>query len=118
MLKKQGAETQILMTKEAHPTSLPNADLYVFSAAAEKFNLQQDMRSFLKNLSGMNGKKYGIMNTHAMKKNRLGKMEKILSKKGMVKVAEVDFQVGKNLTSGNSFIGDWETKLGEFAKKL
>lgn len=106
LLKKKGAETQILMTGEAHPTSLPNADLYVFSAAAEKFNLQQDMRSFLKNLSGMNGKKYGIMNTHAMKKNRLGKMEKILSKKAMIKVAEVDFQVGKNLTSGNAFIGD------------
>ncbi len=118
MLKKKGAETQILMTEEAHPTSLPNADLYVFSAAAEKFNLQQDMRSFLKNLSGMNGKKYGIMNTHAMKKNRLGKMEKILSKKAMIKVAEVDFQVGKNLTSGNAFIGDWESKLEEFAKKL
>jgi len=45
-------------------------------------------------------------------------MEKILSKKDMVKVAEVDFQVGKNLTSGNVFIGDWESKLEEFAKKI
>lgn len=118
LLKKKGGETQIFTTDEAHPTSLPNADVYVFSAAAEKFNLQQNMRAFLKNISGLDGKQYGIMNTHAMNKNRLGKMETLLSKKNMIKIAEVDFQVGKNLSSGNAFIEDWEMKLCEFAKKL
>jgi len=118
MLKKKGAETRVLTTDEANPTSLPNADIYVFSAAAEKFNLQRNMKTFLKNISGIDGKKYGIMNTHAMNKNRLGKMEKLLSKKNMIKVAEVDFQVGKDIASGNAFIGDWETKLEEFANNL
>jgi len=118
MLKKNGGETQIFTVEQANPASLPNADVYVFSAAAEKFTLQQNMRTFMKNISGMDGKKYGIMNTHAMKKSRLAKMEKLLSKKNMVKNAEVDFQVGKDISSGNAFIGNWEAKLEEFAKKL
>ena len=118
MLKKKGAETHILTTDEANPTSLPNADMYVFSAAAEAFNLQQNMKSFMKVISRMDGKKYGIMNTHGMKKNRLAKMEKLLSKKNMVKIAEVDFQIGKDIKSGNAFIDDWKIKLSEFANKL
>ncbi len=118
ILKKNGGETQIFTTEQANPTALPNADVFIFSAAAEKFNLQQNMRKFMKNISGMDGKKYGIMNTHAMKKNRLSKMEKLLSKKNMVKIAEADFQVGKDISSGNAFIGNWKAKLDEFAKKL
>ena len=53
----------------------------------------------MKNLEGMEEKKYGIINTHGMKKNRLNKMEKLLSNKKMVKIAEVDFQVGKDAKS-------------------
>jgi hypothetical protein len=45
-------------------------------------------------------------------------MEKLLSQKNMVKLAEVDFQIGKNMSSGNAFLGDWDAKLDEFAKKL
>jgi len=118
MLKTKGAETQVFSTEQTHPTTLPDADVYIFSAAAEKFTLQQNMRKFMKDLPGMEGKKYGIINTHAMKKNRLGKMEKLLSKKNMVKIAEVDFQIGKNMSSGNAFLGDWQAKLGEFANKI
>jgi len=97
---------------------MPEADLYIFSAAAEAFNLQSNMRTFMKNLEGMSGKKYGIINTHGMDKHRLHKMEKLLSKKNMVKVADVDFKVGKDIKSGNAFIGDWEAKIDEFAEKL
>lgn len=118
MLNKKGAETQIFTTEQANPTTLSNADVYIFSAAAERFTLNENMKRFMKNMSGLDGKKYAIMNTHGMKKNRLPKMEKFLSRKNMVKVAEVDFQVGKNISSGNAFVGDWETKLSEFAEKL
>ena len=117
-LKEKNAETQILNVDEADPTALPEADLYVFSAAAEAFNLQRNMKTFMKNLEGMNGRKYGIINTHGMDKSRLHKMEKLLSKKNMVKVADVDFKIGKDIKSGNAFIGDWEAKLDDFAKKL
>ncbi len=118
MLKMKGADPQIFTTNEADPTSMPPADIYVFSAPAEAFNLQMNMRTFMKRLSGMGGKRYAIMNTHGMKKDRLAKMEKLLSKKNMVKIGAVEFQIGKDIKSGNAFIGDWNTKLGEFAKPL
>jgi flavodoxin len=117
-LKDRNGETQILTTDEADPTALPEADLYVFSAAAEALNLQSNMRMFMKNLEGMNGKKYGIINTHGMVKDRLSKMEKLLSKKNMIKVAGVDFRVGKDGKSGNALKEGWEAKIDEFAKKL
>jgi flavodoxin len=118
ILNKKNAETQILTTDEADPTALPESDLYIFSAATEAFNLQRNMRTLMKNLEGMNGKKYGIINTHGMEKDRLSKMEKLLSKKNMVKVASVDFRVGKDAKSGNAFMDDWERKLDQFAEKL
>jgi flavodoxin len=118
LAKKLEGETRVLTTDEADPGALPEADLYVFSAAAEAFNLQSNMRSFMKKLEGMNGKKYGIINTHGMDKNRLYKMEKLLSKKNMVKVADVDFKVGKDIKSGNALFEGWEAKLDEFAGKL
>jgi len=117
-LKGKKAETQVLTTDEANPTALPEADLYIFSAAAEAFNLQRNMRTFMKNLEGMDGKKFGIINTHGMDKNRLSKMETLLSKKNMVKVADVDFKVGKDIKSGNALMDGWENKIDEFAKKL
>jgi len=117
-LKKKGAETQIFTTDEADPAAMPDADVYVFSAPAEALNLQKNMRTFMKRLSGMDGKKYGIMNTHGMEKNRLSKMEKLLSKKKMVKIAEVDFQIGKDAQSGNGLMENWNVKLDEFAEKL
>lgn len=117
-LNEKKAETHILTTDEANPAALPEADLYIFSAAAEAFNLQKNMRTFMKNLEGMNGKKYGIINTHGMDKNRLSKMEKLLSNKNMVKVASVDFKVGKDIKSGNALIDDWKAKIDDFSKKL
>ena len=117
-LKEKKAETKILTTDEADPSALPEADLYVFSAAVEAFNIQKNMRTFMKNLEGMNGKKYGIINTHGMDKNRLYKMDKLLSKKNMIKVADVDFKVGKDIKSGNALMKGWEAKIDEFAKKL
>ncbi len=117
-LKQKNAETFIFTTDEADPTSLPESDLYIFSAAAEAFNLQRNMKIFMKNLEGMNGKKYGIINTHAMNKNRLYKMENLLSKKKMTKVASVDFKVGKDIQSGNALSEGWKEKIDEFAEKL
>jgi flavodoxin len=116
-LSKKG-ETKIFTTDEANPTSMPEADMYIFSAPTEAFNVQKNMRKFMKKLSGMNGKKYGIINTHGMDRNLLGKMEKLLSKKNMEKVAEVDFKVGKDANTGNGLMDGWETKVDEFAGKL
>jgi len=117
-LKERGEEIQIFKTDEANPANMSKADLYVFSAPAEALNLQKNMKNFMKGLGGMEEKKYGIINTHGMKKNRLYKMEKLLSKKKMVKIAEVDFKVGKDVQAGNGLMEGWEAKLDEFAGKL
>jgi len=117
-LKEKNVKTQILTTDEAEPTALPEADVYIFSAATEAFNIQKNMRKFIKNLEDMDNKKYGIINTHAMERNLLHKMEKLLSKKNMVKVAGVDFKVGNDTKSGNALMGGWEAKIDEFADKL
>ena len=82
-LKTKKAEVQVFNTNDANPSSMPDADLYVFSAPTEAFNIQKNMRSFMKKLKNMEGKKYGIINTHGMERNWLGKMEKLLSKKKM-----------------------------------
>ncbi len=117
-LKQKGAETQIFKTDEADPAAMPKADFYVFSAPTEAFNIQKNMRTFMKKLEGMGEKKYGIINTHGMKKNWLYKMDKLLCKKNMVKIAGVDFQVGDGSQTGNGLMKGWESKLDEFAGKL
>lgn len=117
-LKKKAGETQIFKTEEADPTAMPEADLYIFSAPTEVFNIQKNMRNFMKKLEGMDEKKYGIINTHAMKKNSLHKMENLLIKKKMVKRADVDFQVGDGSRTGNGLMEKWNVKLDEFAGKL
>lgn len=118
-LKENKGTVQLFKVNEVDSGKLPEADVYVFSAAAEALSLQRDMKTFLKNLSGMDGKKYGIINTHGMKKDRLDKMEKILSKKTMIKMAEVEFHVqGDGVQSGNGLPSGWESRLDEFAGKL
>jgi flavodoxin len=117
-LKEKPAETQIFTTDDADPTAMPEADVYIFSAPTEAFNVQKNMRSFMKRLEGMDGKKFGIINTHGMKKNWLNKMEKLLTKKNMVMVAGIDYQMGKDVNAGNGLEEGWEVKLDEFAGKL
>jgi len=119
-LQEKGAKTQILQTNEADPKKMPEADTYIFSASAEAFRVQKNMRNFMKKLEDMSGKKYGIINTHAMKsKNWLKSMEKLLTKKDMEKIAEIDFIIGKQgQQEGTGFVGDWENKINEFSKKI
>jgi flavodoxin len=117
-LKENKGSTQLFKPDEADPATMPEADVYVFSAAAEAMSIQRDMKKFMKNLNGMDGKKYGIINTHGMKKDRLDKMEKLLSKKKMVKVAEVAFHVEGDVQTGNGLMKGWEARLDEFAGKL
>jgi flavodoxin len=118
-LKKKTSDVKIFKTDESDPTDMPKADLYIFSAPAEAFNVQKNMRKFMKNLQGMENKKYAIINTHGMQnKNWLKKMEKLLSKKDMKKIAEIDFHVGKKASSGNDIEEGWKEKIDTFAGKI
>jgi len=120
-LEKKGVKTQIFKTDEIEPTKIPEAEIYIFSAPAEAFNVQRNMRTFMKKLEGVDGKKYAIINTHCMKnKNWLHKMEKILSKKkNMNKVAQIDFHIsGEGQKTGDGLTQGWEKKLDEFINKI
>jgi flavodoxin len=119
VLVERGDETTVLTTKEADPASLPDADMYVFSAAQEMMNLQKNMRKFMKNIKGLEGRSYGLINTHQMdEKNSLPKMEKMLSKAGMVKIASMDFKIGKNAKNAQGLPDGWEKTVEEFTEKL
>lgn len=116
ILMKKG-QVQVLTADKAEP--LPPADVYVFSAAAERFSIQEDMKKLMKGLGGMEGKKYAIINTHALKfKSWLGRMDKLLSKSGMAKIAEIDFRMGAGTDKGNGLGEGWEKRLEEFAGKI
>ncbi|MEM4258766.1 MAG: flavodoxin domain-containing protein [Candidatus Thermoplasmatota archaeon] len=118
-LKERKADIQILTTDEVNPSALPPADTYIFSAPTEAYTITRNMKKIMKKLQGVDGKKYGIINTHAMKKNWLPQMEKLLSKKNMIKIAEVDFLVqGDGVQKGHGLAPGWEAKLDEFAQKL
>ncbi len=117
-LGKKGSEVKILDAKEFQGKVLPEADLYVFSAPAEKFTIPKDMRRLMKGLQGMEGKRYGLINTHSMKRDWLPKMDKFLSGKKMVKLAEVEFRMGDGTEDGKGLREGWKQKLDDFADKL
>jgi hypothetical protein len=49
-----------------------------------------------------------------MNRNWLGKMEKLLNKKNMQKIASVDFKVGKDANNGNGLMAGWQSKADNF----
>ena len=117
-MNKKDVKIKVYRTEEANPAAMPDVDIYIFSAPTEAFSIQRNMKIFMKKLNGMEEKKYGIMNTHAMKGNMLKKMEKILAKKNMIKVAEVEIKVGKEAEKGNALMDGWQKKIDEFAYTL
>ncbi|MEM4728583.1 MAG: hypothetical protein QXH42_02320 [Thermoplasmata archaeon] len=120
LLKSGGHEVIVLSATQSSPAQIPPAELYIFSGATEAFSIARPLRTYLKGLPRLDGKRYGLINTHAMKKPRaLPKMEKILSgKKGMVKVAEIDFRVGEGTDKGMGLPPDYEQRLAEWVKVL
>ncbi len=116
-LKKRGIPVRVLSPDKVDPKRMPEADFYVFSSPTEGFRVQRNMRRFMKKLERMDKKKYGIINTHRVKKNWLKNMESILSKKNMVKLAALEFRLGKESEKGNGLPTGWEKKIDRFADK-
>ena len=112
-LKARGHDVQVLSAPQSDPAQIPQADMYIFSGAAEAFGIAKGIKEYMKNMPEMEGKKYALINTHGMKKARaLPKMEKILSKKKkMVKVSEIHFQVGKDANTGNGLPAGYDAQL-------
>lgn len=119
ILSEKGHDASVFTKEDSDPGFLPDADVYIFSASAEAFRVQKHMRKFMKKLSGMQGKKFAIINTHAMKrKNWLKSMDRILSKKGMEKIAETDFIIGEGQDKGEGLQDGWKEKLEKFIEKI
>jgi len=118
-LKAKGHDVLVLNAPQSDPAHIPPADMYIFSGAAEAFGLAKGIKDYMKNIPEMNGKRYALINTHGMKKPRaLPKMEKILSKKGMVKASEIHFQVGKNAETGNGLPAGFDAQLIQWVAGL
>jgi len=118
VLMRKG-QVSLLTADRADPDALPNADVYVFSAASEKFSIQTDMKKLMKALKGFEGRKCAIINTHGLRwGNGLGKMRKMLSRSGLQVAAELDFRVGEGTDKGNGLPEGWEKRLEDFAAKL
>jgi flavodoxin len=119
ILEEKGDETTILTTDQADPKSMPECDNYIFSAPTEMMNVQKNMRKFMKKLSGVEDCSCGIINTHETKGiNWIGKMEKMVSKKGMKMIAGMDFEVGKGTKQAEGLPEGWEKDVEQFAEKL
>ncbi len=118
-LEKKEMETKSFKPDELDPKDMPEADFYIFSSPTEMFRIKRGMRKFMKKLKNMEGKKYGIINTHSMKRNWLKKMEKILKKKEMKKIAQTDFRIEKEgAEEGKGLPEGWEDRLDEFVDDI
>ncbi len=118
-LKENDVKTKIFNPSELEPDNIPQADLYIFSTPTEAFRIKRDMRKFMKKIEGLEDKPYGIINTHSMKRDWLNSMEKILKKKKMKKLTEVDFKIGKEgVEDGKALPSNWKNDLDRFAKEL
>ena len=118
-LRSKGHSVQVLNAPESDPAQIPPADLYIFSGATEAFGLAKPIKQYLSGLPELSGRRYALINTHAMKKARgLPKMEKILSGKRMVKAGEIDFQVGDGTDKGNGLPSGFETQLAGWVDRL
>ena len=118
-LKTKGQGVQVINAQDAGPAELPPADIYIFSAASEKFSLQTWMKKYLKKVPEMPGQKYALISTHAMDRTiGLNKMDKILTKKKMVKVGSIDFKVEGEVNKGLGLPEGYEAKLKSWANGL
>ncbi len=118
-LEENDIETKSYKPGDLDPKDMPEADIYVFSSPTEAFRIKRDMRKFMKQIKDMENKNYGVINTHGMKRNWLKNMEKILNKKGMVKIAEADFKIGKEgAEEGRALPEDWQDRLDAFVEEM
>ncbi len=118
-LEEKGLEVETFKPKETDPKNMSEGDIYVFSSPTEMFRIKKDMRKFMNDIENMEGKKYGIINTHGMKRSWLKNMDKILQKKKMSKLTEVDFKIGKEgAEEGKALPEDWKDRLDTFVEDI
>ena len=119
-LKTIGNKVKVINAQETSPEKLPPADIYIFSAASEKFSLASEMKKFIKKIPAKEGQKFALISTHAMDRAiGLNKMDKMLSeKKKMVKVSSIDFKVQGEVDKGQGLPEGYDEKLRSWANGI
>lgn len=119
-MRERGHDVQVVSAPASDPAQIPSADMYIFSGATEAFGIAWGLKRYLKAMPVLEGRRYALINTHALKKPRaLPKMEKILSgKKKMVKLGEIDFMVGEGTDRGLGLPQDYQERLALWVDSL
>lgn len=113
LMAARGVEVNVHHIKDARPTAMPLADLYIFSSPGRFGKPTRGMRRFLKRLVLPKGSRYAILTTqHAP---QLPMMEEQLAAKGYTKVAESKVHV---MGVKGPLEQGWEQKVEEFVARL
>ncbi len=120
-LRKKGHSVQLMSVHEVKPKSLPEADLYIFSAPNRIGKIIRSMRKFLEKIEIKNSNTHFILiNTcldpSASIDRGLEQMEEILSKKKISKLS--DGLKLKVMTIKGPLESGYEKKLEDLALKI
>jgi len=121
ILRKKGYSVQIMSVHEIKPLSLPESNLYIFSAPNAFGKIVRSMRKFLEKIEIQNSSAhYILVNTcldpSSSQDKGLEQMEEILSKKNISKLSE-GLKLKVMAIKGPLETG-YEKKLDEFAKTI
>lgn len=117
-ISKNGHDVETFSVRETKPDSLPQADIYVFSAPTQIGSPARKMKKFLKKLEvKQEGGRYALMTTHLNPKaTTLQKMEELLQPTRMTKVS--DGLMIKVTGMKGPLKSGYEEKLDAFAKDI
>ena len=118
VMNKKGHDVEMLSVREIEPTSLPSADLYIFSSPTQIGSPAGKMKKFLKKLEiSQKGVKYALVVTHLNPRaNTLEKMERLLLSKEISKVT--DGLMIKVTGMKGPLESGYEEKLDTFAEDI
>jgi flavorubredoxin len=121
ILRKKGYSVQIMSVHEIKPHSLPESNLYIFSAPNAFGKIVRSMRKFLDKIEIKNSSSHYILvntclNPSSSQDKGLEQMEEILSKKNISKLSE-GLKLKVMAIKGPLETG-YEKKLDEFAKTI
>jgi multimeric flavodoxin WrbA len=119
VITKKGHKVEMFSIYEIKPTSIPFADLYIFSSPTQMGRPSGNMKRFLKNIQITNEKaKYALVTTCMSPPNTkcLQKMEKLLSLKEISKIS--DGLMIKVTSMKGPLDSGYEEKLDTFANKV